>query len=336
MLKKVFLGTLGLVILFTSAIFAAIHLSSWPSAAFVRGMMERDGVAAAEKLEKHVPSGVTARLNLHYDAGDDAILDVFYPSSAGVKGAALPTIVWVHGGGFVAGSKDEVASYLKIIAARGFTVVGVNYSLAPRASYPNPIREVNAALAFLKGNARRFHIDLSKLFLAGDSAGAQIAAQVANIISDPSYARQMGMKPAIQRPQLKGIILFCGIYDPDQIRLQGAFGGFLRTVGWSYFGRKDFLNDPRMAQFSVVRHVTADFPPMFISAGNADPLASHSYALADIAESEGVPVDRLFFPSDHMPALSHEYQFNLDTAAGRIALERAVQFLSAIEPPPPA
>lgn len=336
MLKKVFLGTLGLVILFTTAFFAAIHFSPWPSAAFVRGMMERDGHAASEALQKHVPGGVSMRRNVRYDMSEDSLLDVFYPSSVASSGAALPTVVWVHGGGFVAGSKDEIANYLKILAARGFTTVGVNYSLAPRAGYPRPVKQVNAALAYLEGNARRFHVDSSKLFLAGDSAGAQIAAQVANVVTSPSYARQMNMKSSIDPQQLRGVILFCGIYDPEKLHLEGPLGAFLRTVGWSYFGRKDFLSDPRMAQFSIVRHVTSGFPTMFISVGNADPLAAHSYALADAAESKGVHVDRFFFDGDHLPPLAHEYQFNLDSEAGRLALERAIRFLIALEPPPPA
>jgi acetyl esterase len=125
------------------------------------------------------------------------------------------------------------------------------------------------------------------------------------------------------------VILYWGIYDPELLNLKGGFAAFLRTATWSYFGSKDFEADPRMAQFSVVRHVTAQFPPMFLSAGNADPLAAHSKQLAAIAESRGVAVDSLFFPDDYIPPLSHEYQFDLDTAAGQTALDRSLKFLAA-------
>ena len=50
--------------------------------------------------------------------------------------------------------------------------------------YPTPILQVNAALAFLEKNEARLHVDASKLFLAGDLAGAQIAAQLAAVISN--------------------------------------------------------------------------------------------------------------------------------------------------------
>jgi acetyl esterase/lipase len=61
----------------------------------------------------------------------------------------------------------------------------------------------------------------------------------------------------------------------------------------------------------------AAFPPMFISAGNADPLVPQSRAMAAGAAQAGVSVDSLFFPPDYVPPLPHEYQFNLDTEAGR-------------------
>ncbi len=74
-------------------------------------------------------------------------------------------------------------------------------------------------------------------------------------------------------------------------------------------------------------HVTAAFPPAFISVGNADPLAPHSEELARALVAKGVSVETLFFHPDHQPPLGHEYQFDLDGEAGQRALERAVDFL---------
>lgn len=108
-------------------------------------------------VQASVRPGITARLNEHYDASDqDAWLDVFYPSELKDE-VRLPTIVWVHGGGFTAGSKDGIASYLKV--------------------------------GYLSKNEAELHIDASKLFLAGDLAGAQIAAQLAIVVSNSPYAK---------------------------------------------------------------------------------------------------------------------------------------------------
>jgi acetyl esterase len=328
MFRKTLLGFLAAIVIFAGVVYAAFQLSPWPSALFYRFVMDwaASGVAAA--LDKHIPSGVAARLNERYDGNDSgALLDVFFPSSVDSTDRRLPTIVWVHGGGFIAGNKDQIASYLKILAAHGYTAVGINYSLAPASLYPTPIRQVNSALAYLQKNAARLHVDTEKLFLGGDSAGAQIVAQSANVISAPAYATALGITPSIAQAQLRGVVLFCGLYEPRKLTLDGPFGGFNRSVIWSYFGVRDFSKDPRLAQFSVVGNLTRDFPPMFISAGNADPLEPQSHLMAQAAEKLGVPVDSLFFPENYKPPLPHEYQFNLDVDAGRNALERVLDFL---------
>ena len=152
----------------------------------------------------------------------------------------LPTIVWVHGGSWISGSKNDVANYLRILAARGFTTVGVDYELAPERKYPNPVRQVNAALGFLSRNGLPLHVDPSRLFIAGNSAGAQIAAQVANIISSTSYAANIEIVPSIERSQLKGVVFHCGVYETK-------IAHFRRNgVLWAYFGTKDFVSDPQI------------------------------------------------------------------------------------------
>jgi acetyl esterase len=301
--KKVSLLAFGVAAVLLAGCYLVVQLSPWPMVLSRRLLWYRGPIGAARALEKHVPAGVYAELNLHYDPNNSsAFLDVFYPSKLQKTDKVLPTIVWVHGGSWISGSKNGVANYLKIPAARGFTTVGVDYPLAPGETYPAPVREVNAALAYLKQNAQRLHVDQSKLFLAGDSAGAQIATQLANIISDPSYARSVGIAPSIERSQLRGIILYCGVYD-------AVLGHFFKRSGvlWAYFGTKDFMNDPRLEQFSVARQITNNFPPIFLSAGNADVFALQSHFLAEIAEARGVVVDSLFFADDYSPPLWHEY-----------------------------
>lgn len=321
----------GVIVLIGVLIYAAFQLSPWPSALVVRSAFQSGGAATSRALEKHVPPGVSAQLNLRYDEGDgDARLDVFYPSAIEKSGKALPTVVWVHGGGWVAGNKNDVANYARILAARGYTVVGVNYSIAPGATYPVPVRQVNAALGYLAKNAQPLHIDAKRFVLAGDSAGAHIASQVANAISVPSYAKALGIVPTIDRVQLVGVLLYCGAYDMRSVSLDGQFGNFLKTVLWSYSGGRDFMENPAFETASVINYVTAQFPPAFISAGNGDPLLLQSRHFAEILTQRRVKVDSLFFATDHSPPLGHEYQFDLDSQAGRQALERSVKFLSGL------
>ena len=325
-MRRLLASTFVVIALVAVAGCAAIEVSPWPSALFYRVFMDRDSEEVNLALERYVPPGITALIDERYDASDaDAALDIYYPSQ---PGGALPTIVWIHGGGFLSGNKGQVANYLKILAAKGHTTVSVGYSLGPSSNYPTPVLQVNAALAHLMQNAERLRIDPARIFLAGDSAGAQIAAQVANTISVPAYATALGIVPSISRAQLRGVILHCGIYDLALPSLHGPYGHFMDTATWAYSGRRDGLKAEHLSQFSVARLVTAEFPPAFISAGNGDPLLPHSRALVEALGRQGVQVDALLFPTDRKPALPHQYQFNLDTDAGREALERAVKFIA--------
>lgn len=307
----------------------AFQVSPWPSVLLIRRSFQNEAAIASQALEKHIPPGITAQLNERYDPADpDALLDVFYPSAIADK--PLTTIVWVHGGGWVSGSKDEIANYGKVLAGKGYTVVGVDYSLAPGKTFPTPIRQVNAALGYLVKNAERLRVDPSRFVLAGDSGGAHIAAVTANAIAVPSYAQTLGIVPSVERAQIAGLLLYCGAYTIDGINLDGPFGRFLRTVLWSFSGSRDFKTDANFAAAWVLNHVTEAFPPAFISAGNGDPLLPQSVALADTLASRGVRVERLFFPNDYRPPLPHEYQFNIDNEAGRTALERSLGFLASL------
>ena len=100
------------------------------------------GGKLAAALEKHVPARMEAFIDERYGDEPDMFLDVFRPASAS---APLPLLMWVHGGGFIGGTKDELAGYFKVIASDGYVVVGTNYSLAPKHHYPTPPRQMMQA-----------------------------------------------------------------------------------------------------------------------------------------------------------------------------------------------
>lgn len=307
----------------------SLNISPWAATMIIRSGFKKNAAKVNEALVKHVPAGLTSLLNEHYDVNDaDAYLDVYYPSSISNTETKLKTIVWTHGGAWISGNKGQLSNYCKILADKGFVVISIDYSIAPKKKYPTPVRQLNAALKYLLANAERLHIDTSAFFLAGDSGGSHIAAQEANVISIESYAQLLDIQPSISRSNLAGVILYCGPYDAQNISLEGEFGKFLKTILWDYSGTKNFMTDPKFASASVINYVSGSFPATFISVGNKDPLSSQSHNFVSKLQREGVEVDTLFFPVDYTPGLPHEYQFNLDNEAGNIALDHSVKFLN--------
>lgn len=308
--------------------FTAFTYSPWPSAMFFRVLFDYAGDKGNNELAVFVPKGIEKVSDVCYDQNNqDAVLDLYYaPTEVKAKGK-LPLIVWVHGGAWISGDKSHLENYARILAGKGFIVAAVNYSLAPKYHYPLPVEQVNQALAFLTKHANAYSINSAALFMAGDSAGSHIIAQVANCITEESYAELMNIEPAIQPNQLKGLLLHCGAYNAEVIDMQGDFKNFLTTVLWSYSGQENFKTHPEFKSASVVNYVTKNFPPSFISAGNDDPLLSQSQEMAQALRNQQVVVDSLFFPTDYTPKLPHEYQFNLTTEAAKKALHQSVVFM---------
>lgn len=301
----------------------AHQLSPWPYVMLTRFAFGIGAARASASVEPYLPSGIFIHEGLQYGVEPDAVLDVFVPPNAT---APLPAVVWVHGGGFVAGSRADLYNYLQVLASHGFVTIAIDYTLAPRGRFPTPVRQTNEALSYLRENAERLHIDSNRFFLAGDSAGAQIAAQSALVISDPEYAARIGVQPGVPRERLRGVVLFCGPHDSIGRKFASPYMVFVRSVMWSYLGTRN-LEDESVRRLSVTPHVSAAFPPAFISVGNNDRLAPQSVDLANALRAKGVEVDTLFFPDDHVPPLGHEYQLFLSRPEAREALDRYVTFL---------
>ncbi|WP_158277099.1 alpha/beta hydrolase [Serinibacter arcticus] len=316
-------AVLGLVVLVATA----FSLSPWPGALLIRRAFDKGGHETNAALADRVPDDVVTRADVRYDETDPvALLDIHRPAAPGPH----PTVVWVHGGGWVSGSKDQVANYLRILAAEGFVVVAVNYSLAPGARYPRPVHQVLAALRHLLAHAEDLDLDTSRLVLAGDSAGSQIAAQVAAAVTDPTYARALGVDPAVRSDELRAVVLHCGAYDLDLREASSRAGAwFVESVLWAYTGRRTPGTDPVLALASVLRHASAAFPPAYLSGGNADPLTPQGRAFAERLVELGVEVVADFAEPDHEPPLGHEFQFDLASEAGRTTHEASVAFLRA-------
>ena len=321
-MKRLLVWSTSILIVLGAIIVLAFQVSPWPSLLLV-GMLEDDGASREAALAKHVPASVETRRNLPYGEERDAVLDIHYP--AGTR-RSLPAVVWVHGGSWIGGSKGGVVgSYLRILASHGYAAVGVEYSTGFGATYPKPVRQVNDALGYLVHNASDLNIDPDAIVLAGDFAGAQIAAQVAVIAADPAYAKQVDIIPALPVARLRGIVLVSGAFDPGAIDIWS-----LKQAVWAYTGVREFAEDEQLKLLSVTNYVTAAFPRTFISSGNGDPLAPQAVALAEKLEGLGIEVDSLFFPADRSPALPHEYQFDLDYPAGQVALRRTLAFLEEV------
>lgn len=258
-----------------------------------------------------------------YHDSENSSLDIYAPKNAEEP---LPVILWIHGGGYVGGSKDSRQPYGMALAHSGYVVANMDYALAPERQYPGPILQANAALEFLQRHAAEFGGDMTRVFIGGDSAGAQIASQVSAVISNSELAGAMDIQPAIPNDVLRGAVLFCGLYNMETVRATGFPN--IDVFLTAYTGTDPFESFPDIAQLSTVNHITADYPPVFISVGDADPFSSQSQELVNVLDSHEVPVNAVFFENTGK-SLVHEYQYALDTLDAQETLDKTLIFLNS-------
>ena len=304
-----------------------IRAASWPTALAVRTVFEREARRTAASMLPFAPEGIR-RVAEPIPARPGApatTADVFRSAAAGSR----PTVVWIHGGGWVSGHRRDVDPYLRMLAGAGYTAVALDYSRGPEAVHPTAPRQLLAALEHLRRSAGRLGIARDRIVLAGDSAGAQLASQLATAITNPSYARAAGLPTTLPVDALRAVVLHCGIFDLGTLAAAtGLAGRGLRAALWAYTGRRAWWTSDAARWMSTIDHVTPRFPPVFLSGGNADPLtAQQSRPFAAQLRSLGVPVTALLWGDGHDSELGHEYQFHFERPEARETLERTLAFL---------
>jgi acetyl esterase/lipase len=121
------------------------------------------------------PPGVTVDRNIVYTSGDQMpqALDLFRPVSAA---GSRPAVVFLHGGGWSAGSKNDFQRQAAYLATRGYVCISVNYRLSQQAPWPAALEDAKAAVRWLRANAATYGLDPKRIAAAGGSAGGQLAA----------------------------------------------------------------------------------------------------------------------------------------------------------------
>lgn len=339
---------IGVLVALVVTVVVAFNVSAYPGAMLTRFVFERGADATAKRNAQFaVPDKVVVTHDVEYIPADSTVprgdpgdtrLDVYLPVGVSDE-QVLPAVVWIHGGGWLSGDKTNTAFYFEQLASNGFAVVAVNYSLAPEYQYPTAITQLNAALGYLARHGRGLHVDATRLVLAGDSAGGQLAAQLAAVLSNPGYAAQVGVTAAVPVATIRGAVLNCGVYDMAALSATGGAPktAVTRVLSWGVdntmwaLGGQRSGNPTMLAQMSSIDFVTPRFPRVWISGGNDDPLtARQTMPFIAKLQAVGVPTQSLLFPADYPEKLKHEYQFELGTTAGQQALTQTVAFVEQV------
>lgn len=255
--------------------------------------------------------------------------DLYLPKDAD-RAHPLPLVVWIHGGGFIAGEKEGTENVMTCLTAAGYAAISLDYPVAPEHRYPAALQAIDAFFASLPDLSERCPIDLARIVLGGDSAGAQLAAQFAAKETNAALSEGMRLPRRLSFP-LKGVALVSGPFDLPALRCYAKAHDkkilFLVDLwGRAYFGKLFWHRSRAVKETVIAPQVTQDFPPAFLTDGNEGSFEVQNRALGEALRRKDIPVKELYFAKDG-GAVPHDYLFRLAEAPAREGLKELLSFL---------
>ena len=164
-------------------------------------------------LNATVPNGTYTRTtDIAYGIENPQKLDVYRPLKSA---AAAPVIMFLYGGSWKNGERDQYRFVGEAFARRGYVTVLPDYRKYPDVVFPEFVHDAAAALKWVRQNIAAHGGDANKIFLMGHSAGAHIAALV---LLDPTYLKRVGLDAA----SVRGMVGLAGPYAFDPVKLRST------------------------------------------------------------------------------------------------------------------
>jgi acetyl esterase/lipase len=254
---------------------------------------------AAKKPEPKktaLPVGFVAEYGIKYVPDGDSAqeLDIYFPEKRADK--PQPLLVWIHGGGWAAGSKAQVP-YLNQLP-RGYIVASIEYRFSQKAHFPAQIQDCQAAIRWLRGNAKKYNIDPDHIGVGGASAGGHLAALLGTSGGKKAFPPIGGNLD--QSDQVQAV---CDVFGPtnfwtvvkqadDDKNVKNIFKWNNGDPYSKLIGAKLGQDKDKCDAVSPVHYVSKNSPPFLILHGDRDGLVPYaqSVELADLLTKAGVKV----------------------------------------------
>jgi len=239
----------------------------------------------------------------YLDDGDEMhLLNLYIPQNAD---GPLPTIVDIHGGGWMYGDKDLNRNFCMTLAAQGFAVMGMSYRLLPHTNLLGQLQDVFASLHWLQAHGHEHHCDLARVFITGDSAGGHLGGLATCVQLSPALQRVYGVQPLgfdIRALALNHAV--CELDKPnlvtgkmgdtlDREMRRMMFGAVPEAAPW--YGKASFSETAK----------GLPLPPVLLVSSEADSLHGHSLLLQAWLQSHGARCQTKFWGLEGGEKLGH-------------------------------
>ena len=227
--------------------------------------------------------------------GYEAKLDVYAPRSA-TAAAPAPTLIYIHRGGWVGGTKESAFLNALPYLEMGWAVVNVEYRLGRVSLAPAAVEDCRCALKWVVRNAKEYNFDTNKLVVTGHSAGGHLSLTTGMLPASAGLDRQCFGADDARNPEVKvaAIINWYGITDVNDLLDDSPN---VKTYAVQWLG--SLPNRAEVARrVSPLQYVRSGLPPILTIHGDADPTVpySHGVRLHEALTRAGVPNKLLTIP----------------------------------------
>jgi len=241
-----------------------------------------------------LPSGVQVLKDLEYGkaSGRAMLLDLYLPEKSE---KALPLIIWIHGGAWMAGSKDGPSPALRF-TANGYAVAHVGYRLSQEARFPAQIHDCKAAVRWLRANAAKYNLNPNKFIAWGASAGGHLVALLgtsggaAELEGNDNDLKQSSRVQAVVDWFGPTDLLHIGDAESDAHH-NAPDSPESKLIGGTLLENKD-----KAAKASPITYVSKDAPPFLIMHGDRDRTVPFNQSELLYAALKKAGVDATFVP----------------------------------------
>lgn len=209
--------------------------------------------------------------NITYATADgiELKLDVYRPKVKNPK--KLPTLIWIHGGGWRGGSKESYSLRVLSWLEMGWNVVNVEYRLTGVARAPAAVEDCRCALRWVFENAGMYSFDTERIVVSGQSAGGHLALMTGMATDETSFDKNCPGKPV----KVAAIVNWFGITDVGDL-LQGKNKTEFAS---NWIGQDRFGDAGLISRVSPLSYVRAGLPPIITIHGDKDPLVPYDQAV---------------------------------------------------------
>jgi acetyl esterase/lipase len=225
----------------------------------------------------NVPEGTRIFRNLAYvpDGHERQKLDLYLPAQGEGEGP-LPLIVWVHGGAWRAGNKEN--SHSIHILREGYAAASINYRLSQHAIFPAQIEDCKAAIRFLRANAEKYNIDPNRIGVWGASAGGHLVA----LLGTTGDVKQFDKGPNLHVSSRVQAV--CDFFGPTDLTKMSEFESTMDhdapdSPESLLIGGPVQENKEACQRANPITYVSKDDPPFLICHGDKDMLVPHNQSV---------------------------------------------------------